>query len=81
MQEHDLSSDRPQKTEEKASPSFLQIVMSTLAAAFGVQTNKNRERDFNGGNIVTYIAAGLIFTVGFIVGVALLVKTILASAT
>lgn len=71
-------------TEDKptppARPTFLQIVMSTLAAAIGVQSNKNRERDFVGGNIYTYIAAGVIFTLVFVVVMVLLVKLVLRGA-
>ena len=40
----------------------LQIIQSTLAAAIGVQSKKNRERDFQEGNAGTFIAAGIIFT-------------------
>ncbi len=61
-------------------PGFWQIVASTLAAAFGVQSNKNRERDFSGGNIYTYIAAGVIFTAFFVVGMILLVKLVLSAS-
>ncbi|MGM8226473.1 DUF2970 domain-containing protein [Cellvibrio sp. ARAG 10.3] len=60
-------------------PTFWQIVSSTLAAAIGVQSNKNRERDFTGGNIYTYIAAGIIFTVVFVVVMILIVKAVLAN--
>lgn len=61
-------------------PTFLQIVMSTLAAAIGVQSHKNRERDFTGGNIYTYIAAGVIFTIVFVVVMVLLVKLVLKNS-
>lgn len=60
-------------------PTFIQILLSTLAAAIGVQSHKNRERDFSGGNLYTYIAAGAIFTLVFIVSLILVVKTVLAS--
>ena len=60
-------------------PTFSQVVSSTLAAAIGVQSNKNRERDFTGGNIYTYIAAGVIFTVVFVVIMIVIVKTVLAN--
>lgn len=66
-----------QKTPKK--PNFWQIVASTLAAAFGVQSSKNRERDFTGGNIYTYIAAGVIFTVIFVIVMIVIVKTVLAN--
>lgn len=80
MSTEDIQENTPHSNEELKSPSFLQIILSTFAAAFGVQTNANRERDFKGGNIYTYIAAGVIFTVIFVAIVAILVKTILANA-
>lgn len=61
-------------------PTFLQIVLSTCAAAFGVQSNKNRERDFNSGNIYTYIAAGVIFTAIFVTVIIVVVKLVLRSS-
>lgn len=80
MSTEDTPESTPHPSEELKPPSFLQIILSTFAAAFGVQTNTNRERDFKGGNIYTYIAAGIIFTVIFVAVVAILVKTILANA-
>lgn len=60
-------------------PSFGQLLLSTLAAAIGVQSNKNRERDFAGGNIKVYIAAGIIFTTLFVLTLVLVVKTVLGN--
>jgi hypothetical protein len=69
-----------QNDQQCEKPSVLHIVLSTVAAAFGVQSNKNRERDFKGGNIYIYIAAGVIFTTVFVLAVMLVVRTVLASA-
>lgn len=55
-----------------------QVIISTLAAALGVQSNKNRERDFSGGNLKVYIASGIIFTLVFIGSLILLVRYLLA---
>ena len=60
-------------------PSFGQVVLSTLAAAIGVQSNKNRDRDFKGGSIKTYVAAGVIFTTLFVIALILVVKTVLSN--
>ncbi|MFT7300633.1 MAG: hypothetical protein ACI89Z_001094, partial [Porticoccus sp.] len=54
------------KSNDEKKPNFWQIVLSTLAAFLGVQSNKNRERDFKYGNIYVYIVSGLIFTTIFI---------------
>ncbi len=72
-----------QRQEPESSPTPIkkpgigQIIVSTLAAAFGVQSNKNRERDFAGGNIYSYIIAGLVFTALFVGGLILLVNFLL----
>ncbi|MCP8898381.1 DUF2970 domain-containing protein [Gilvimarinus xylanilyticus] len=58
-------------------PSIGQTILSTLAAAVGVQSNKNRERDFTQGNLYVYVAAGIIFTGLFVGGLILLVKVLL----
>ena len=63
----------------KPKPSFGQVVLSTLAAAIGVQTNKNRERDFKGGSFKAYIAAGIIFTTLFVLTLVLVVKMVLSN--
>lgn len=60
-------------------PSFFQVVGSVVAAAFGVQTSANRERDFKGGSATPYLVAGVVFTVLFIVGILSVVKLVLGS--
>ena len=54
------------------------IIQSTLAAAIGVQSKKNRERDFQEGNAGAFIAAGIIFTVLFIATVMTVVQLVTA---
>lgn len=56
----------------------LRIIKSTLAAAIGVQSKKNRERDFQEGNAGTFIAAGIIFTALFIATVMTVVQLVTA---
>ena len=52
-----------------------------LAASLGVQSNKNRERDFKQGSAKVFIIAGLIGTVLFILTIVTLVKLVLNSAS
>ena len=61
-------------------PSFLDVVKSVLASFFGVQSDKNRQRDFEKGSPMQFIAVGLGLTVFFIVAVIFIVKFILYSA-
>jgi hypothetical protein len=68
-----LSSENPQK------PNLLQIIISTLAGAIGVQSNRNRERDFSGNNIWVYVLSGLILAALFIGGLVFWVQHLLAS--
>jgi len=64
-------------SETDKSPGFWQVVMSVLAAAIGVQNRENRERDFTHGNPLVFIAAGLIFTVVFILTIVGIVYLVL----
>lgn len=57
-----------------------QIVSSTVAAAFGVQSSKNRERDFTVGKPSHFIIAGIVFTVLFVLGMILIVNLVLSGA-
>ncbi|WGL16946.1 DUF2970 domain-containing protein [Microbulbifer bruguierae] len=65
--------------DKNRKPSFGQVILSTLAAAIGVQSDKNRERDFSGGSFKAYIAAGIIFTALFVITLVLVVKTVLSN--
>ena len=56
----------------------VKIIQSTLAAAIGVQSKKNRGRDFEEGNAGAFIAAGIIFTALFITTVLGVVQWVLA---
>lgn len=67
----------PSKSPDKLS--FLQIAGSTVAAAFGVQSKRNRERDFNQGKPVHFIVAGIVFTAVFVVGMVVLVNVVLSN--
>jgi hypothetical protein len=60
-------------------PSIFQVIGSVVAAAFGVQTAANRERDFQGGSAIPYLVAGVVFTLLFILGIVGVVKLVLGS--
>ncbi|MDO9477975.1 MAG: DUF2970 domain-containing protein [Pseudohongiella sp.] len=42
--------------------SWLQMLGSSIAAAFGVQSSSNRERDFQHGDIKKFAVAGVLVT-------------------
>lgn len=59
-------------------PTFIDVVKSVLASFFGVQSDKNRERDFQQGSPMQFIVVGLVLTILFIIGMIVVVKIILA---
>ncbi|MCW8852631.1 MAG: DUF2970 domain-containing protein [Gammaproteobacteria bacterium] len=56
------------------------FMSSIFAAAFGVQSNKNRERDFEHGKFHHFIIGGIIFAVLFILMVIGIVKLVMHNA-
>ncbi len=60
--------------------SFWQVLLSILAAAFGVQSQKNQERDFSRNRVIVFIVGGVLFTVAFVVSLAFLVQWIIQSS-
>ncbi|NWL80391.1 hypothetical protein DM872_26415 [Pseudomonas taiwanensis] len=56
---------------------FREMLQSVLAAAFGVQSGKNRARDFSRGKPSHFIILGVLFTAIFVLVLYGLVKLIL----
>ncbi|RDH84116.1 MAG: hypothetical protein DIZ80_06655 [endosymbiont of Galathealinum brachiosum] len=52
-----------------------------MFAASGIQTKANRERDFEHGEPSTFILAGIIFVVVFILGMIGVVQLVMTFAT
>lgn len=61
-------------------PNFFQIIGSVLSAIFGVQNNKNRERDFTQGNIKYFIAVYAVIVIFIIFGMITLVRFVISHA-
>lgn len=68
---------KPSKDAQK--PSLISVVKSILAAGIGVQSDKNRTRDFEQGNPLTFIIGGIVFTLVFIATIATIVGFVLSS--
>lgn len=66
--------------DERKSLNPMQVVASIFAAGLGVQSSKNRERDFKQGRAGVFIAAGIVFTLFFIGTVFAVVQLVLNSA-
>lgn len=60
--------------------SLLSFILSILAAAVGIQSDKNRERDFANGNPLAFIIGGVFFTLLFIASVATIVGLVLSNS-
>ncbi|MCT2530820.1 DUF2970 domain-containing protein [SAR92 clade bacterium H921] len=65
--------------QDPKKPGIGALVRSILAAAIGVQTDKNREQDFNQGNPLAFILGGFVFTFLFIATIATIVGLILSN--
>lgn len=72
--------DRKTKDTEKPL-TFLEVMLSIFASAFGVQTSENRKRDFARGNPIHFIISGVLFTAIFIVLMVVIVNTVIANVT
>jgi len=70
-----------QDRQSPQAPTLRQVIGSVLAAAFGVQSNKNRERDFQAGAWKTFATVGVIATIVFILIVYGIVKLVLNLAS
>ncbi|AZE83716.1 hypothetical protein C4J95_2991 [Pseudomonas orientalis] len=58
-------------------PSFWQMLHSVMAAAFGVQSGKNRARDFTHGKPSHFVMLGIAFTAIFALTLFGIVKLVL----
>jgi hypothetical protein len=67
-------------SENGKTPTLLQTVGSVLAAFFGVQSGRNRERDFKHGRAGVFIAVGIVMTILFVLSLWLVVKLVLKQA-
>lgn len=70
-------SEQPQNTKQQ--PGLISMVISVLAAFLGVQTEKNRQRDFEHGSPKAYITIGIILTILFVLGLVGIVNLVMAS--
>jgi hypothetical protein len=61
-------------------PTIFQVIGSVVAAALGVQSEKNRQRDFReGASPGVYIAVGILTTLVFILTVIFVVRIVIHS--
>ncbi|MEE4251889.1 MAG: DUF2970 domain-containing protein [Alcanivoracaceae bacterium] len=61
-------------------PNLIQVIISVLASLLGVQSGKNRERDFSKGDPKDFIGVYVVLVVFFVISMIVLVNMVLASA-
>lgn len=60
-----------------SKPTITQVIRSVLAAAIGIQSDANRQRDLKEGYLSVYLIGGVIFTVLFVIALVYLVSSII----
>jgi hypothetical protein len=66
--------------EPPAELTVLQIIGSILASFYGVQSSKNRKRDFQSGKAKQFIIAGVVMTAVWYLAIYLVVSIVLKNA-
>ena len=73
------STNNAAESDDNERYGVFDVLQSVFAATLGVQSAKNRERDFKKGSAKVFFAAGLIFTILFIAGVVTVVQVVIAN--
>ena len=79
MQDTEQNGNSSMDPQQDKKPSLLQVIGSVLSAFFGVQSSKNKERDFKHGNHKIFIAVGIVMTLVFLATVITVVQLVLAN--
>ncbi len=64
-------------SEEKSGTGFFAVLKSIFAALFGIQSNRNRERDFKQGKASDYIVIGFVVVFVLVFIMIMIVKSVL----
>ena len=75
----DRMTTQPDK-DDGGKVSLFSLIGSLFAGAFGVQTDKNRTRDFTHGKFSHFIIGGIIFAILFVLVVYGIVQLVMMSA-
>lgn len=66
--------------DQRQGTGIVNVVISVIASIFGVQSDKNRDRDFEKGNASDYIVMGIVIVVAIMIGMVVLVNSVIESA-
>lgn len=75
-----MNSSEPDQKDPPQHNTLMQTVGSVLAAFFGVQSSRNRHRDFTRGKAGHFIIIGGLMTVLFVVSLVVLVNLLIRFA-
>ena len=77
-----MTDENNQQSTEKPNKDLgpLEIMKSVGAAMIGVQSDSNRERDFEQGKASHFIVAGVVFVILFLLTLATIVSSVLESS-
>lgn len=66
---------------EKQKPiGFFSVVGSVLAALLGIQSDKNRQRDFQQSSATSFIVVGIILVIGLVITMVVIVNSVISSS-
>ncbi|KGK01084.1 DUF2970 domain-containing protein [Thalassotalea sp. ND16A] len=77
MASNKAESEQEAGHNNEKQPSIKEVASSVAAAFFGVQSDKNRERDFKGGKFSHFVVVGLISVVLFVGALVAIVNLVL----
>lgn len=72
-----ISEEHSQDEQPRGKPGLVQVIGSVLAAGFGVQSSRNRKRDFTQGKATAFIVTGLVTTLVFMAAIYGVVSLVL----
>lgn len=76
----DGNSSAPVNASDRSKKKRSNLLVSILGAAFGVQSSKVQERDFEQRSAWPFIIGGLVFGLIFVLTLVFVVKAVLANA-
>lgn len=80
MSNDEQAPDSRDDAKSVPKPNLLQVVASVLAGLLGVQSAKNRERDFKKGRASDYILIYVILVLAMVAGMIITVNMVISGA-
>ena len=75
-----MSEQHHNPANQDKKPTLIKTISSILAALFGVQSAKNRERDFTKGDAGNYIGVYVVLVLALVIGMVVTVNMVLDAA-